>query len=554
MHPPDPVHPKPSLQHPSPKEFPVTRRSLRHLLLAMVAALGLLAVACGGSSDSKADSSSSSDTSGSGSKALNVAFTADMQVPDPDIFYEVEGNMVVTSAYEGLVAYRPSSTEIEGALADSWTVSPDGLTYTFKLKPDVKFQDGTPMDSAAWAESFKRRTDVNSAPAYMLADVASTATPDPQTFVVTLKQPVSAFLDYMAAPYGPKAVSPTVLKDKGGSDFAQSYLKDHSAGTGPYYISKFEPGTGYELTRNDTYWGPKPYFEKVNIAIIPEMSTQRLKLEGGELDMITHGLPVADIESFKKNPDFTVTDFPVLLKTVLASNPNKGPFTDQGLRLALQSAFDKTALTKEIYKGQAEPSTQIYPAGVMADGKAMDPNTVDLQNLKDAVAKLPADKRKVDFAYSEDEGGTIPRLAETMQTTLTEAGLDVTVRGLPIAEVFDLPNNPDKAPDLLLWTLNPDAAHPDTWIRIFMNSTGALNYLVCPSPDGDKLMDQGLAATDPAQVTDLYGQAGDAVVGTGCYTTIADNKEIVVTRKGITGLTHQLPTAYTVRLKDLKEG
>jgi peptide/nickel transport system substrate-binding protein len=540
--------------HTRPKEFPVTRRSLRHLLLAMVAALGLLAVACGGSSDSKADSSSSSATAASGSKALNIAFTADMQVPDPDIFYELEGNQVVTSVYEGLVAYKPNSTEIEGALADSWTVSPDGLTYTFKLKPDVKFQDGTPMDSTAWAESFKRRTDVNSAPAYMLADVASTATPDPQTFVVTLKQPVSPFLDYMAAPYGPKAVSPTVLKAQGGSDFAQSYLKDHSAGTGPYYISKFEPGTGYELTRNDNYWGGKPYFEKVNIAIIPEMSTQRLKLEGGELDMIIHGLPVADVDSFKKNADFTVNEFPVLLKTALAANPNKGPFADQDLRLALQSAIDKPKLVKEIYKGQAKPSTQIYPAGMMADGKAMDPDTVDTQKLKDAVAKLPADKRKVDFAYSEDEGGTIPRLAETVQTTLAAAGLEVTVRAMPIAEVFDLVNNKDTAPDLLLWTMNPDAAHPDTWIRIFMSTAGALNYLQCSVPEADTQMDEGLKSTDPAQVTDLYGQAGDTVVASGCYTTLADNQEIVVARKGITGFVHQLPTSYTVRLKDLKEG
>lgn len=532
----------------------MTRRPLRHLLLAMVAAVGLLAVACGGSSDSGESGSSSSSSSGSKSTALNMAFTADMQVPDPDIFYELEGNQVVTSVYEGLVRYKPSSTEIEGALADSWTVSPDGLTYTFKLRPGVTFQDGTPMDSTAWAESFQRRTDVNSAPAYMLADVASTATPDPQTFVVTLKQPVSPFLDYMAAPYGPKAVSPKVLKEQAGSDFAQGYLKDHSAGTGPYYISKFEPGTGYELKRNETYWDGAPYYETVNISIIPEMSTQRLKLEGGELDLIVHGLPVADVESFRKNPDFTVNEFPILLKTALAANPNKGPFADKDLRLALQAAFDKNALVEQIYQGQADPSTQIYPKGMIEETAALDPSTFDASKLKAAVAKLPASDRKVDFAYSEDEGGTIPRLAETIQTTLSAAGMEVTVRAMPIAEVFDLVNNKDTAPDLLLWTMNPDAAHPDTWLRIFMNTAGALNYLQCSVPEADGLMDQGLASTDPAQVTQLYGQAGDAVVASGCYTTVADNKEIVVARKGITGFTHQLPTSYTVRLKDLKAG
>jgi peptide/nickel transport system substrate-binding protein len=161
------------------------------------------------------------------STTLHMAFNADMQVPDPDIFYEVEGNEVVTSAYEGLVRYKPNSAKFEGALATSWTVSPDGLTYTFKLRPNVKFQDGATEDSSTWIASFKRRTDLGSvsAPGYMLAQVATTAAPDPSTFVVTLKEPVSAFLDYLAAPYGPKAVDPAVVAahDEGG-DLAQNWL------------------------------------------------------------------------------------------------------------------------------------------------------------------------------------------------------------------------------------------------------------------------------------------------------------------------------------------
>ncbi len=129
----------------------------------------------------------------------------------------------------------------------------------------------------------------------MLADVASTSAPDPLTFVVKLKQPVSAFLDYLAAPYGPKAVSPAILTAHAGSDFAQNWLKDHDAGTGPFTITKFTTDVGYELTRFDGYWGsPKPYFEKVEISIIPDITQQRLKLESGEIDLMTHGLPIAD--------------------------------------------------------------------------------------------------------------------------------------------------------------------------------------------------------------------------------------------------------------------
>jgi peptide/nickel transport system substrate-binding protein len=531
---------------------PLRNRRLAVLLVAGSCALA----ACGSSGTSTSTGGASGATPATqppGSRVLRMAFNANMQVPDPDIFYEVEGNEVTTSVYEGLVRYKPDSPEIEAALAESWTVSSDGLTYTFKLRPNVKFHDGSTMDASSWQADFKRRTDVNSAPAYMLAQVKSTAAPDPLTFVVKLKEPVSAFLDYLALPYGPKAVSPAVLKAHAGSDFAQNYLKDHDAGTGPYTISKFVTDTGYELTRFDGYWDtPQPFFEKVQISIIPDITTQRLKLESGELDLMTHGLPVADVESFKANSKFDVHEFPVLLKTVLATNPHKGPFKNRDLAKALRTTFDKQSIVSEIYKSQAAVSTQMYPVQNLPDGLAMDTTSYDPKALTDMVASLP--DKNIDFAYSEDEGGTLPRLAEVLASKLQAIGLNVKVRGLPIAEVFDLPNHPDKAPDLLLWTFNPDGAHPDTWVRIFMNSDGSINYLKCADKDADALMDKGLAEVSKAAVQKDYGEAGDKLAASGCFITLADVKEIVVARKGLTGFVHQLPTAYTVRLKDLKEG
>ncbi|HEV7526093.1 MAG TPA: ABC transporter substrate-binding protein [Acidimicrobiia bacterium] len=536
----------------------MTRFRSRRLIAGI--AVGAIALgACGGSSSPSSTGSGGGGGTAStlpvGSRVLKLAFNANMQVPDPDIFYEVEGNEVTTSVYEGLVRYKPDSAAIEGALADSWTVSPDGMTYTFKLHPGVKFHDGTAANAAAWVVDFKRRTDVNSAPAYMLADVKSTAAPDPVTFVVKLKNPVSAFLDYLAAPYGPKGVSPAILAAHAGKDFAQNYLKDHDAGTGPYTITKFTTDVGYELTRFDGYWGtPKPYFEKVEIAIIPDITQQRLKLESGEIDMMIHGLPIADSESFRTNPKFQVLDFPVALKTVLATNPHKGPFKNRALAKALRTFFDKAAIVKEVYKTQANVSTQMYPVAELAPDLAKDTSTYDTSVLTNLAKSLPASDKNIDFAYSQDEGGTLPRLAELLAAKLQAAGFSVKVRGLPIAEVFDLPNHPEKAPDLLLWTFNPDAMHPDTWVRIFMNGAGAINYLKCSDPQADAAMDNGLKATTTAEVAKDYGQAGDLLAASGCFITLADNREIVVARKGLTGFVHQLPTAYTIRLKDLKEG
>src|SRR5882757_441780 len=143
-------------------------------VFSLVAVVGLILSAC----------STKSSTTGAGSTpstngTLNLAYLADMSVPDPDVFYDVEGNTVILSVYQGLVDYKPDSTTIEPVLATSWDISPDQTTYTFHLRPGVTFHDGTPFDATAAKASFQRRISVASAPAYMLAQVADMQTPDP---------------------------------------------------------------------------------------------------------------------------------------------------------------------------------------------------------------------------------------------------------------------------------------------------------------------------------------------------------------------------------------
>lgn len=122
-------------------------------------AIVVAAAACGGSDSKKATptagrgaaspAASAAVAKSSGSTTLKLVFLGDMSVPDPDVFYDIEGNTVILSTYEGLLRYKPDSTDFDGVLASSWEVSADGMTYTFKLRPNVKFHDGTAFDSAS---------------------------------------------------------------------------------------------------------------------------------------------------------------------------------------------------------------------------------------------------------------------------------------------------------------------------------------------------------------------------------------------------------------------
>ena len=512
--------------------MPLVPKSLRILGAgALLAAVAVLATAC------RSYSSTSSSTSAAASPStLRIALADDMGVPDPDTFYASEGLMVTNSVYEGLLQYADNSTKIIAGVAELPTVSPDRLTYTFQLDPNITFHDGTPLDSAAVAASFARRTAINQGPAYMLAQVKSVATPSPTTVVVTLNQPVSAFLDYLASPFGPKMISPTAIKTHAvGDDKGQKWLATHDAGSGPYQITSFVPNQKYVLTRYANYWGSKPSFPEVDISIQPSITTQELQLEKGQLDMITHGLPSQDIASLAKKSGLAVHQYPTELKTVLFLNSHTGAFTSQQSRDALEQALDKATLTKQVFGSAGTASTQIYPAGELPASSTTSAVKYDPSVLKALVPSLPT--KTVDIGYDS----TDPRnqqMAEFVQLALQNVGLTASTRAIPIAQIFSLSTHLDQAPTILIQTTNPDAAHPDTWARIYMGSTGGANYLQCASPDVDKALDAGLAATTPAAADTAYGEAGNLLVKGGCFIDISDVQDTIVTRTGLSGLYH----------------
>jgi peptide/nickel transport system substrate-binding protein len=158
--------------------------SRRTLIVVVLGACALLC-ACGSSSSS----SSGGAATGPAGDALTIPFVADMSAPDPDVFYDVEGDEVTQSVYQGLVRYAPDSTRIVPQLATSWTMSADKRTYTFHLRAGVHFDDGATMTSADVERSFRRRQALNLGSAYMVMGIASISTPTPATFVVHLAKP-----------------------------------------------------------------------------------------------------------------------------------------------------------------------------------------------------------------------------------------------------------------------------------------------------------------------------------------------------------------------------
>jgi peptide/nickel transport system substrate-binding protein len=506
------------------------RRSPAVLLFAILS-LGLLG--CG----------STKKEAASGSTTLRLAFQADMSVVDPDVFYDVEGNTVTLSTYEGLVRYAPDSTKIVGQLAKSWTVSPDRRSYTFKLQGGVTFHDGTAMTSKSVKASIERRQAVKGGSSYMVADIDRITTPDALTVVLHLDHPVGALLDYLASTWGPKVIGSKALVDNAGSDHAQKYLAEREDGTGPYELASFQRGSQYAMTAFAGYWGAKPFFQDVLIKIVPSISTQQLQLKSGDLDAILHSYPPSDLAAARANDDLQVVEKPAFNRTILYVNTHRKPFADAAARAALAASIDAAKITTSVYGATATPAAGPFPAG-MVDGQPASAT---------GGGTSAKGSGSVTLAYGPDAGGLLHSVAENLQIALQGLGYEVTLQGVQLPDTFEYAKAPAKAPDLVLLTPVPDAAHPDTWAQPFWSSTGGINVLATKDAAIDRLRDEA-AVAPAAEATALYRRMGRLVNAGHAFISIADVKDTFVTRKDLAGLQHSpayewllMPAALTRR-------
>ncbi|WP_306215247.1 ABC transporter substrate-binding protein [Actinoplanes sp. RD1] len=515
-----------------------------HTAPSLLAVTLALVTACSGGGGGGAGAAGPADQ-------LRLAVSADLPTLDPDTVYQYEGNQILNAVYEGLLSYAGDSTaEIVPALASKYEVSPDGLTYTFTLRDDVTFADGRKMTSADVRASFERLADekVASQMAYMVAGIGGYATPDDGTFVVTLKAPSSSFLSLVASPFGPKVIDGDVLKDN-AADSATAYLKEHTAGTGPYEVASMTKGQGYELARNDDYWGGSPSFAKVSVKVIADAATRLLQLQGGDLDVVT-GQPVATVDQFAKTDGYQVAEFPTLQKAQLHLKVT-GALADAKLRVALRAAIDRDAFVRQIFGTHATASTQMYPVTSVPDTLAKDAWTTDPSGLKALAAG-----KSLTLGYISGQARD-KQAAEALQAQWAAAGATVDLTPIQGSDIYGFSSALDTAPDMIYESSYPDSTHPDTWARLFWYSdtakgNGALNYLVGGTKEADAAIDAGAAATAQEQVDAAYGKAGDLVAAQASYITLADMKDSFIMRGDLTGAGHWLPAPMTLDLRTIK--
>ena len=523
-----------------------TRRP-RAALAGAIAAVLLLS-GCGGAAAGPA-TASPAPTDG----VLRLGLLGDIgQPPDPDVYYSGNGLALTTNMYEGLVRYQPGveTPTIVESLATSWEVSPDNTVFTFHLREGVLFHDGTPFTSEAVAASFERRLAVGAGPAYMVEDVAAVETPDELTAVIRLNRPNSAFLHYLASPYGPRMISPTVLREQAGQDHAQTYLSTNSAGTGPYRLTVARVGERYEMQAFDRYWGGPPTFTMIDLPVFTDTSAMQLALSNGDLAAIIGAVPSASQASYVEDEVLEAYSLPTFQVGVLYMNPNRPFMATAEARRAMFQAVDWRQVIDQVVAHKAELATGTYSRGAIPDGSDAREIVHDPAPLAAYAQTLPPNARGVIVGHSAANPDDA-QIANIIAAQLQSLGLQATVTAYQTSQVFgSFAADPANAPDLYVasgtW---PDANDPYMYGHVFWDQDGGLNHLQCYDPEATALLAEAVATGDTA----AYVRAGQEITEAACTPAWAYVNDFVVAQPwlGRVAETHSIAEPYTLDFHDL---
>jgi peptide/nickel transport system substrate-binding protein len=347
-------------------------------------------------------------------------------------------------------------------------------------------------------------------------------------------------------------LSPEGLKKNAGTDNAQGYLTTHDLGTGPYTLTAAEVGSKYQLTAYPDYWGAKPYFEKVELPVITDVSAQQLQFNNGQLAAILHDLPSSAVQSYLDNKSFANYSLPTMMSNFVYINPKKGMMTDVKNRNAVMQAIDVDELVKQTYFGRGKKAEQIYPPNMMAAEFGKQSVTHDPSVLTGLAASLPADQKTVTIGYDSSNPDN-QLISNLIQTQLAAAGLNAKVQAYPTSEIYGwVGSDGQSAPEIMTYLGWPDAPSPYTWGHISWDADGGLNFFGCSSPAIKDALAKGLPTDSDAD----FSTAGEEAVKTGCWLNVADVNDFMVAQPWLKGVeqAHVVTDPNTLRLAALSVG
>lgn len=493
-------------------------------LSLLTAALLMVLAGCSAGKKTEGTSSAAAASSGNGSSAvpstggdLTYALATSPDSLDPSGSGYAVSHRVFRNIFDSLVSQLPDGT-FKPWLAESWTKSDDGKVYTFKLRQNVKFQDGTALNAAAVKANFDHVQGSAKQARSLLGPYVSSEVVDEFTIKVILSEPFEPLLSGLSSAFlgisSPKALQ----------QYGEQYGK-HPVGTGPFKFVKWSENDEIVLENNPDYnWGPPTaenkgasHLERLIFKIVPEEATRIGSVQSGQV-LAAETVPPQNILTIKNDPNIKLEQAITNGTTFsLYFNTRSVPWNDLKVREAVRYAVDVDTIVKTLYLGtyprawsSLTPGVLGYDDslenGVKADATAANQLLDELGWIKGADGIREKDGQRLTLRYIEPSPNREKRndIAAIVQQQLKQAGVDVKLTitkdtATPITNgEYDLFGNSQvKAdPDILRNLFRSD--------RVY--AQGGTNWNQLSDPEVDKLLDQGYQESDPEKRKAIYKQ------------------------------------------------
>ena len=428
-----------------------------------------------------------------GAQVLDIATDQSPVGLDPHVATSFATQLVTSTVYEGLTAID-AGLRVVPALAQSWTVSPDGLAYRFQLRPGARFHNGRALVPADVAASIARVRDPKTASPYAsrFAGITS-AEPDGDAIAITLAQPSAPFLAQLAALV---IVPPEAVAE----------LARRPVGTGPFQFKEWVPDTYIALDRNPAYWEPGlPHLAGLKFNIVPEAATRQLGIQGGTYRMVP-ALDAASAQALAGNARTRVLQAQDLAYSVIGLNVTKPPFDKPEVREAANLAIDRAQLAEAAYFGKAVPAGPLSPALTdwalpVAEFPCYRPDPARARKLlQDAGLTLPVPVTLNVLGSLQQ----VVDVAQVVQAQMDGAGFAVT---LNVQEQGRFIQDWRGGAFQAFASLNSGGTDPDDYFGRSFATGGATNVYKYSNPQLDTLLADARTSQDPAARKRMYDDA-----------------------------------------------
>lgn len=433
-------------------------RTRSSLAVSAITALALTLAACGGSDTSSSDSPSGNDAPAPAAPAapsgpqvggtLVAAVPEDLDSTDPHRTSGETGPVWLSLMFETLVFVDQGASVVPG-LAESWTVTDEGQTYTFTLHEGITFHNGRELTSEDVKYNYERiaNPETGAASAAVLGIIESMETPDARTFVIRLTEPSGAFLSDLA------------LQGRVGIVAPESYSETNDIvdfiGTGPYRYVSYAVNDRLVMERNADYWNGPAYIERIELRILPDGTSRVAALASGEIDFAWN-VPAAQAQG--ASGPFSLQPFPQNRGNFFAINPNLAPFDDVRVRRAMHLAVSREDIASVGWNGFAIPNDQPFEPSSFWWVDRDAPMTADLDAARALMAEAGVSSAEITILQWDALGST--QEAQLVASAWEEIGIETSIEIVDIGTLVAAGGSGDFGA-LYLWVgLNLDPNRP----------------------------------------------------------------------------------------------